>query len=186
MPTTKKRGRTVFGVRMGLLPRGQCRCPSRCTLEAHSLPGLQSLLSKRSIYTSISIASLRARRRPGLLGGRLLFVFLESSRLGSWLDIESLGSMCCVCDMLGKSALFRSYRRGCKSRGRRAADDVACLRMPDQMLQVAEPHSQISHRHDGSDNSPQPAHRDPPLTLAVRQEIKGSTIRMRETWNDTH
>ena len=35
-------------------------------------------------------------------------VFLESSRCGSWLDIESLGSICWVCDMLCESALFRS------------------------------------------------------------------------------
>jgi hypothetical protein len=59
-------------------------------------------------------AHLRPRPHPGLLGGRLLLVFLESSRCGSWLDIESLGSICCVCDMLDKSALIRSD--GCGGR----------------------------------------------------------------------
>jgi hypothetical protein len=58
----------------------------------------------------------------GLLGGRLLLVFLESSRFGSWLDIESLGSICWVCDMLGESALFRSD--GC---GREASAEVAVV-----------------------------------------------------------
>lgn len=97
---------------------------------AHILPRLQSLLAKRRVCASISAALLlcarnckRIRiRNPGLLGGRLLLVFLESSRFGSWLDIESLGSICWVCDMLGKSALFRSDGCGCggecRSRGR--------------------------------------------------------------------
>lgn len=138
MPTTKKRGRTVFGVRMGLSPHGQCRCPVPHALIAHVLPRLQSLLSKRSICTSISIASLRSRRRPGLLGGRLLFVFLVSSRFGSWLFIESLASICCVCDMLNKSALFRSGRRGCKSRSCRALTTLL-VDAADQMLQSPSP-----------------------------------------------
>jgi hypothetical protein len=92
---------------------------------AHILPRLQSLLAKRRVCASISaVLLLCARNRsPGLLGGRLLLVFLESSRFGSWLDIESLGSICWVCDMLGESALFRSdggCGRGgeCRSRGR--------------------------------------------------------------------
>jgi hypothetical protein len=36
----------------------------------------------------------------GLLGGLLLFVFFGSSRLGSWLLIESAGSTCSVRDMM--------------------------------------------------------------------------------------
>jgi hypothetical protein len=36
----------------------------------------------------------------GLLGGLLLFVFFGSSRLGSWLLIESAGSICSVRDMM--------------------------------------------------------------------------------------
>jgi len=144
MPTTKKRGRTVFGVRIGLSPRSQCRCPGPYTFIAHILPRLQSLLSKRSVCKSISVTSMHARRHPGLLGGRLLFVFLPSSRLGSWLDIEALGSICCVCDMLGKSALFRSDSRGRKSRSCRALTTRGCLRTrADQML--GRRASQISH-----------------------------------------
>lgn len=115
MPTMKNRGRTVFGVKMGLLPCDQYYCSTARILGAHILPCLQSLLSKCSVCSSVNIASLYARQRPGLLGGRLLFVFLVSSRLGSWLDIESLASICCVCDILGKSALFRSDERRCKS-----------------------------------------------------------------------
>jgi hypothetical protein len=114
MPTTKNKGRTVFGVKMGLSPRGQHRCSGAYTPIVHILPRLQSLLSKSSVWTSISIALCARNGVPGLLGGRLLFVFLPSSRLGSWLDIESLASICCVCDMLGRSAPFRSESRGCK------------------------------------------------------------------------
>jgi hypothetical protein len=53
------------------------------------------------------------------------------------------------------------------------------------MLQVAEPQSQISHRH-GSDKSPQPAHRDPPPSLAVMHEIKGfsNLSASRLKWHD--
>lgn len=131
---------------MGLLPRGQCRYSRCCTHDAHILPCLQSLLSERSVYKSVSVVSQHAHLRPGLLGGRLLFVFLLSSRLGSWLVIESLASSCCVCDILGKSALFRSDGRGYKSRSCRALTTLLAD-AADQMLQVAEPkpHSQISH-----------------------------------------
>lgn len=56
MPTTKNKGRTVFGVKMGLSPRGQHRYSGGYIPVVHILPRLQSLLSKRSICTSISIA----------------------------------------------------------------------------------------------------------------------------------
>lgn len=108
-----------------------------CTFDAHVLPRLQSLLPKRSVYTSVSIAFLRAQPCPGLLGGRLLFVFLVSSRLGSWLDIESVGSICCVCDMVRESALFRSNRRECRSRSRRALTTLLAADAADHMFQVA-------------------------------------------------
>jgi hypothetical protein len=47
-----------------------------------------------------------------LLGGLLLFVFLVSSRAGSWLDIESVCSTCCVCDMAAISARLRGFGGG--------------------------------------------------------------------------
>jgi hypothetical protein len=42
-----------------------------------------------------------------LLGGLLLFGFLVSACAGSWLDIESVCSTCCVCDMTANSAQVR-------------------------------------------------------------------------------
>jgi hypothetical protein len=42
-----------------------------------------------------------------LLGGLLLFAFLGSACAGSWLDIESVCSTCCVCDMAAVSAQVR-------------------------------------------------------------------------------
>lgn len=154
MPTMKKRGRTVFGVRMGLLPRCQCRWSSLLALTAHVLPRLQSLLSKRRVCASVSVASLRAQLPPGLLGGLLLFVFLESSRLGSWLDIESVASICCVCDMLPRySAALSWVQKLCwRALTTLLADAADAL--------VAEPHPKLAtgtlHR---SEKSPQPAAR---------------------------
>jgi hypothetical protein len=98
MPTMKKMGRTVFGVRMGL------RAPvshARRFTHAHVLPCLQALLPEGRICTAISILCRRAPGPRCSLGGLLDFVFLAVSLLGSWLDIESVCSTCCVCDMVG-------------------------------------------------------------------------------------
>jgi|SRR5690242_7910065 len=140
MPTMKKRGRTVFGVKMGLSPRGQCRWFSLSALISHVLPRLQSLLSKCSIYAAISLASLCARPCPGLLGGLLLFVFLVSSRFGSWLVIESVASICCVCDMLPRNSAAAVV----------GAEVVLCWRSLTTLLTdaadalVAEPHPNLA------------------------------------------
>lgn len=103
MPTMKKMGRTVFGVRMGLRkPVSHARRLTRFgTTGANILPCFQSLLPKGCICAVISILRRRAPGCRRSLGGLLDFVFLAVSLLGSWLDIESVCSTCCVCDMVG-------------------------------------------------------------------------------------
>lgn len=178
MPTMKKRGRTVFGVKIGLLPCGQYCCFTAHTLDVHILPCLQSLLSKCSVCSSVNIASLYAQLHSGLLGGRLLFVFLVFSRLGSWLDIESLGSICCVCDMLSKSALFRSDERRCKSCSRRAlttllADSrTKCYNSPSPVPKLATDTDLTSPRS--------------PLTQTHTQRFKMHTIQGSSNCENTH
>lgn len=115
MPTMKKMGRTVFGVRMGLLSLSQPWPSSDLTFNVAScniLPCLQPLLPKRRVCLTVSSRCPRALGCCCSLGGRLLFVFFCGSLLGSWLDIESVCSTCCVCDMVGESI------RGVPQRGR--------------------------------------------------------------------
>jgi hypothetical protein len=103
MPTMKKMGRTVFGVRMGLrAPVSRTRRFTRPSgASVHVLPCLQALLPEGRVCTAISIVCRRAPGRRCSLGGLLDFVFLAVSLLGSWLDIESVCPTCCVCDMVG-------------------------------------------------------------------------------------
>lgn len=60
MPTAKKMGRTVFGVRMGLEGFGSGSIDA--WLKRHSLPRLQSLLTKCSVCTGGSSAQILRRR----------------------------------------------------------------------------------------------------------------------------
>lgn len=119
-PITKNRGSTVFGVKMGLEYKlAVASIPT--SLMQHLLPCFQTLLPERGVYNAISPRSLvRAivSSRSRLLGGLLLLVFFGSSRAGSWLDIESVCSTCCVCDMV---SVFRANPRfrGWKGRGGR-------------------------------------------------------------------
>jgi hypothetical protein len=81
--------------------------------------------------------------RAGLLGGRLLFVFLDSSRLGSWLEMESLCSTWGFCDMV-KNPRRSATLRWEESRSWRSltdAEDAA-----GQTFEVAERPSRFSDR----------------------------------------
>jgi hypothetical protein len=146
--------------------RWACRITSVVTrhhtpLPFHTYCHAFSRCCRKAVSTRLSARrlSLRAQRRPGLLGGRLLLVFLESSRLGSWLDIESLASICCVCDMLGKSALFRSDERGCRSRRSRSLTTLLAVGGP------------MLHHSQNSDKVPEPAHRIPPTMHHIEQAM---------------
>jgi hypothetical protein len=102
-PTMKKRGRTVFGVKMGLSPCRQLLVRGLLAPCTHT--AMPSGAAAETRYLQVHQRCLSARPAaamlPRLLGGRLLFVFLLSSRFGSWLEMESLASICCVCDIVG-------------------------------------------------------------------------------------
>lgn len=98
MPTAKKRGRTVFGVRMGLMARfsnpfqcithdnTHCHAFNRCCRKAVSRYNCQQAVVGGACWLGC------------LLGGRLLFCFCSSFLVSSWACIESACSMT-VCDM---------------------------------------------------------------------------------------
>jgi hypothetical protein len=98
-PTMKKSGRTVFGVRMGLLQR--CQRASHAVCPACTHTAMPSIVAAGTRYLCAVSMPVRVAVVPvqRLLGGRRLFVFLGSSRAGSWLDIEFVCATCCVCDI---------------------------------------------------------------------------------------
>jgi hypothetical protein len=104
---------------------------------------------------SISIARLRAGLSLPwrLLGGLLLFVFFCSSRAGSWLDIESECSTCCVCAMAkipresaGRGGERRSAVVACGWKLRNAAEERLRLAKPlPKLVQAALQGPRILH-----------------------------------------
>ena len=66
MPTMKKSGRTVFGVRMGLSPRGQCWCSlSMRALHTYCHAFSRCWRNAVSVHASVLLCfSLRAQPRP--------------------------------------------------------------------------------------------------------------------------
>lgn len=138
MPTAKKSGSTVFGVKIGL----QCRCqlhpdrPSTHRGMHHVLPCLQSLLPKRRVYGAekrdLVSGNGNARQRVSnvLAGRRLLFFFLSSSRWPSWDRIESgLGAPAASGDdMAAEEAAWPSCVDGWEAR--RSAGSETMRRLP--------------------------------------------------------
>ena len=104
-PTIKNRGRTFLGVKMGLshvLAGGRAGVVVR--VGVNLLPCFQTLLPEGGICCRFSMAVVCAQSNPCprqlLLGGLLLFAFFGSSRVGSWLVMESAWSTCCVRDIV--------------------------------------------------------------------------------------
>lgn len=86
---------TRLAVRLQV-PFGVASLLPRTAMPLIAAAGTQYLRSRQ--HRCPLRAAVSACRR--LLGGLLLFVFFGSSRLGSWLDIESECSTCCACDMV--------------------------------------------------------------------------------------
>ena len=83
----------------------------------NALPCLQTLLPEGGIWdrfsTTVFLRTLVAHVcRALLLGGLLLFVFFGSSRVGSWLDIESVCWTCSVRDIVLVSTRIRGSSVG--------------------------------------------------------------------------
>jgi hypothetical protein len=84
IPMTKKRGRTVFGVRIGLRQEvsiAQIRLCAGSISAEHLLPGLESLLPKGRVYDEYIVSdpasngsTSRRSLRHSLAGRRLFFL----------------------------------------------------------------------------------------------------------------
>lgn len=157
-PTMKNRGRTVFGVKMGL---------SQCQPQSVAEPVLPTHCHafKRCCRNAVSmIPSVSRPYAPNfssaqrLLGGLRLFVFFGSSRAGSWLDIESACSTCSVRDIFvvpRNSALPWVVESCCRCSRRDVADDAAeRLRFERSPKLVHAP--QLTHPHYGPRRDPEP------------------------------
>lgn len=101
-PTMKNRGRTVFGVKMGLSPRGQSQNQSTNRFSVHTAMPSTAAAGRQYLHMYQCRCPLRVTvsTHRCLLGGLLLFDFFGSSARGSWLVIESVCSNCCVCDIV--------------------------------------------------------------------------------------
>jgi len=98
-------------------------------------------------------------------------VFFGSSRLGSWLLMESVCSTCCVRDMMGGSARLGESIGGVKGsrRGREEWWERAGLRS-------AKPLSQISDRAAAPRLHACGAYASPPETLSLSRTYHGLVI----------
>jgi hypothetical protein len=113
IPTAKKSGSTVLGVRIGLFQHMSAFTLHDAQTPQHSLPCLQPLLPERGVYTnciSITCPSQSTLPSADVLAGRLDLSFFFFSLFGAWLSIESVCWICSVsvCDMMGESVDRRS------------------------------------------------------------------------------